>query len=167
MNSAQVCVFIEWSHIGLGCLLECQHCWALNSEFLSEGVGDLTDQSLEGKLADEELGCFLVFSYLAEGHGSWSESIGPLYAVISWSWFSGYLIGDQLFPWYFLGCWFPCCLFRSCHKFLKAEYSPSSPELNLSTHAYRYPHFPKQTRFPILINIFKKQFKTSVKEPSL
>ena len=55
VDGAQVGVLEEGDEVGLGSLLEGKHGRALESEFLLELVGNLSDQSLEGELSDEEI----------------------------------------------------------------------------------------------------------------
>ena len=78
VDGAEVGILEESDEVGFSGLLESEHGAALEAELLLEVVGDLTDESLEGELADEELGGLLVFSDLSEGDGSWSEFVGLL-----------------------------------------------------------------------------------------
>ena len=56
VDGAEVGVFEERNQVGLSCLLESQHCLALEPDFLFELSGALPHQSLEGKLSDEQVG---------------------------------------------------------------------------------------------------------------
>ena len=56
VDGAEVGVLEEADHVGFGGLLEGEHGGGLESEVLLEGRGDIADKSLEGELADEELG---------------------------------------------------------------------------------------------------------------
>ena len=56
MDGAEVGVLEERHQVGLCCLLERQHSLTLEANFLFELGGDLADQSLEGQLADEQVG---------------------------------------------------------------------------------------------------------------
>lgn len=51
----------------------------LEAEIGLEILGNLTDQTLEGELSDEELGRLLVTTDLTESDGSWLVSVGLLY----------------------------------------------------------------------------------------
>ena len=50
----------------------------LESEVGLEVLGDLTNQTLEWELSDEELSGFLVTTDLTESDGSWLVSVGLL-----------------------------------------------------------------------------------------
>lgn len=78
MDGAQVGVFEEGDEVGLSSLLEGKHSRRLESELLLELVGDLSDESLEGELPDEEIGGLLVLPDLSKGDCSWLESVGFL-----------------------------------------------------------------------------------------
>ena len=56
MDGAEVGVLEEADHVGFGGLLEGEHGGGLESQVVLELGSDLTDKSLEGELADEELG---------------------------------------------------------------------------------------------------------------
>ena len=55
VDGAEVGVLEEGDEVGLGGFLEGEHGGALEPQFLLELVGDLADESLEGKLSDEEV----------------------------------------------------------------------------------------------------------------
>jgi hypothetical protein len=55
VDSAEIGVLEERNEIGLGCFLESQDSLTLESDFLFELSGDLTDQSLEGQLSDKQI----------------------------------------------------------------------------------------------------------------
>lgn len=73
MDGAQVGVFEETDEVGLGSLLQSHHGRPLESEISLEVLGNLSDQSLEGEFADEELSALLVSTDLSE-----SDSSGPV-----------------------------------------------------------------------------------------
>ena len=81
VNGTEVGVFEETNHVGLRCLLEGEDSGGLEAEFASVLRGDFTDESLEGKFPDEELGALLETSDLTESDGAGSEAVGPLDAV--------------------------------------------------------------------------------------
>ena len=56
VDGAEVGVLEERDQICFGSLLKGEDCLALESHFLLEFGGDFADQSLEGQLADEEIG---------------------------------------------------------------------------------------------------------------
>lgn len=70
VDGAQVGVLEEGDEVGLDGLLERTDGGALEAEVGLEVLGDLTDQTLEGELADEELGRLLVATDLTESDGT-------------------------------------------------------------------------------------------------
>ena len=60
VDGAKIGVFEETDEISLAGLLKSHHSRALEAQVGLEVLGDLTDKSLEGQLADEELGALLV-----------------------------------------------------------------------------------------------------------
>ena len=81
MDGAEVGVFEESNEVSLGGFLEGEDGGALESEVVLELRGDLTDESLEGKLSDEELGALLESSDFTESNCAWSESVWLLDAA--------------------------------------------------------------------------------------
>ena len=63
----------------------------LEAEISLEILRDFSDETLEGKLADEKLGRFLVSSDFSKSDGSWSVSVRLLHASGRWSRFSSSL----------------------------------------------------------------------------
>ncbi len=78
VDGAEVGVFEETDHVGFGGLLEGEDGGRLESEVVLEVSGDVTDESLEGEFADEELSGFLEFSDFSESDGTGTESVGSL-----------------------------------------------------------------------------------------
>ena len=66
VDSAQVGIFKQASHIGLCCLLNGQDCLALESSFRVVASGDLTKDPLERMLGQNQIGAFLVLSDLSQ-----------------------------------------------------------------------------------------------------
>ena len=66
MDGAKVGVLEERDEVSLNRLLESADGRALEAEIALEVLCDLTDQTLEGKLADEELSRLLVATDLTE-----------------------------------------------------------------------------------------------------
>ena len=95
MDSAQVGVLEEADHVGFGGLLEGENGGALEAEVVLEVAGEVTDESLEGQLPDEELGALLEPSDLTEGDRAGAEAVGALDAtgVLGGA---GGLLGDVL-----------------------------------------------------------------------
>lgn len=56
MNCTEVSVFKERHQVGFGSFLEGKHSLTLESDFLLELGGDLTHQSLEGQLPNQQVG---------------------------------------------------------------------------------------------------------------
>ena len=55
VDGSQVGVLEEADQVGLSGLLQRQHCTGLEAKVGLEVLGDLTDEALEGQLADQEL----------------------------------------------------------------------------------------------------------------
>ncbi len=81
MDGAEVGVLEETNEVSLRGLLEGSDGGSLEAEVGLEVLGDLTDEALEGELADEELGRLLVATDLAEGDGTGAEAVGLLDAA--------------------------------------------------------------------------------------
>ena len=64
VDSAQVGVLEQTNEVALSCLLESHHRGRLEPKIGFVVLGDLTHETLEGQLADEELGGLLVLSDL-------------------------------------------------------------------------------------------------------
>ena len=75
VDGAEVGVLEETDHVSLRGLLESEDGAGLETELVSVLRGDLTDESLEGELSDEELGALLETSDLTESDGTGSESV--------------------------------------------------------------------------------------------
>ena len=61
------------SHISFAGFLKGHHGRALETQIGLEILSDLTDKTLEGQLADQEFGGFLVTTDLTKSHGSCKE----------------------------------------------------------------------------------------------
>ena len=96
VDGAQVGVLEKTNKVGLASLLEGHDGGALEAEISLEVLGDLTDKTLEGQLADQELGGFLVTTDLTESDGSRPVTMGLLDTSGSRGGFTGGL-GGQLF----------------------------------------------------------------------
>ncbi|KAH9845795.1 histone H3 [Teratosphaeria destructans] len=75
VDGAQVGVFEERDEVCLDGLLQGTDGRALEAEVALEVLGDLTDETLEGKLADEELGRLLVATDLTESDGTYDAML--------------------------------------------------------------------------------------------
>ena len=78
MNGAQVGILKETHKVGLGGFLEGQDSRSLETQITLEILGDLTDQTLKGKLSNQKIGALLVPTNLAKGDGSGPVSMGLL-----------------------------------------------------------------------------------------
>jgi histone H3 len=78
VDGSQVGVLEETDEVGLSGFLEGEHGRALEAEIGLEVLGNLTDETLEGELADQELGRLLVLSDLTESDGTGSVTMGLL-----------------------------------------------------------------------------------------
>ena len=96
MDGAEIGVLKEANHEGLGCLLEGEDGRGLEAEVGLEVLGDLTDEALEGGLADEEVGGLLVLADLAEGDGAGAVAVGLLDASGGGGGLAGGLGGELL-----------------------------------------------------------------------
>jgi histone H3 len=78
VDGGEVGVLEERDEVGLGRLLEGEDGRRLEAEVGLEVLGDLTDEALEGELADEELGRLLVATDLTERDGTRAVAVGLL-----------------------------------------------------------------------------------------
>ena len=81
VDGAKVSVLEEADHVGLGSLLEGENGGGLETELVSVLRGDLSNESLERQLSDEEFSGFLETSDLAESDCAGSEPMRFLDAV--------------------------------------------------------------------------------------
>ncbi|KAH9394929.1 hypothetical protein TYRP_004992 [Tyrophagus putrescentiae] len=81
VDGAQVGVLEEADQVGLAGLLQGHHGGRLEAQVGLEVLGDLADQTLEGQLADEQLGRLLVATDLTEGDGAGAVAMGLLHAA--------------------------------------------------------------------------------------
>ena len=100
MDGAEVGVLEDADQVGLGGFLEGHDGRGLESEIGLEVLGDLTDKSLEGQLADQKLGRLLVAADLTKGDGARSESVWLLHTTGGWGTLASGL-GGQLLAWGF------------------------------------------------------------------
>ncbi len=96
VDGAQVRVLEEANEVGLGGLLEGEDGGSLEAEVGLEVLGDLADETLEGELADEEVGGLLVTTDLTKGNGSRAVTVGFLDASGGRGGLAGSLGGELL-----------------------------------------------------------------------
>ena len=78
VDGAQVGVLEEADQVRLASLLKGHDGGALEAQVGLEVLGDLADQTLEGQLADQQLGALLVTTDLTESDGSGPVPVGLL-----------------------------------------------------------------------------------------
>ena len=71
VDSAQVRILEKTYEVRLGSLLKGKDGRSLESEVALEVLGDLTNETLEGELADQKIGRLLVTTDLTKGNGSY------------------------------------------------------------------------------------------------
>jgi len=96
VDGAQVGVLEETNEVGLGGFLESEDGGALETEVVLVLSSDLTDESLERELSDEEFSALLESADFAEGNGAWSEAVGLLDATSRGCLLGSSLVGDVL-----------------------------------------------------------------------
>jgi CRISPR/Cas system-associated protein Csm6 len=96
VDSAKVGVFKERDKVSLNGLLESTDRRRLEAEIRLEVLGDFTNQSLERKLANQELGRLLVTTDLTESDGTRLISVRLLDTTGRWCRFAGSLVGELL-----------------------------------------------------------------------
>ena len=114
MDGAQIGVFEQTDQIGLASLLQSHDSGALEPQVSLEVLGNLPHKSLEGQLADEELGGLLVSPDLPEGDCARPVSVRLLHASCGGCRFSGSL-GGQLLSWGLASSRFTSGLLGTCH----------------------------------------------------
>ena len=75
VDGAQVGVFEEGDEVGLDGFLKSTDGGGLETEVGLEVLSNFTDQTLEGKLADQELGRLLVTTDFTESDGTLGEAV--------------------------------------------------------------------------------------------
>ena len=98
MDGAQVGVLKETNQVSLRGLLESHDSRGLETQVSLEVLGNLTDKTLEGQLADEKLGGLLVTTDLTESDCAWAITMGLLDSSCGRGRFASCL-GGKLLPW--------------------------------------------------------------------
>ena len=114
VDGAQVGVLEQTDEVSLAGLLESHDSRGLESQVSLEVLGDLSHQTLEGQLADEELSGLLVSPDLTESHSSGPVSVGLLHSSSGWGSLPSSLDGQTL-PGSFSSSGFPSSLLGTCH----------------------------------------------------
>ena len=125
VDGAEVGVLEEANQVGFGCFLESEDGGGLESEVVLELSSNLSDESLEGELSDEELSALLEFSDFSESNSSWSESVGLLDSSLSGGGsLLGLLVSDVL-SWGLATSVLSSSLLGSCHFIVIFRIIPS------------------------------------------
>ena len=114
VDGAQVGVLKQTDEVSLAGLLEGHDGGALDAEVSLEVLCDLTDQALDGQLADETLSGLLVSPDLTESNSSWPVSVGLLDSSGSGGRLTGSL-GGELLPGGLASGGLPCGLLGTGH----------------------------------------------------
>ena len=96
MDRAKICVFKERDEVGLDGLLEGTNGGGLEAKIRLEVLGNLTNKTLEWKLADEKLGGLLVTTDLTESDGTRLITMGLLDTTGRWGRLASGLGGELL-----------------------------------------------------------------------
>src|SRR5579863_1641484 len=84
VNRAQVGVFKQTDQVGLASLLQRHDSRTLETQIGLEILSDLTNQTLEGQLADQQLGALLVTPDFTKCDRSGPVSVGLLHTSGGW-----------------------------------------------------------------------------------
>ena len=133
VDGAQVGILEESDQVGLASLLQSHHSAALEPEVSLEVLGNLPDEPLEGKLADEELGGLLVPPDLTESDGTGPVTVGLLDTAGGRGGFAGSLC-CQLFTGGFAAGRFTSSLLGTSHVVLSKvmkllNFKPEKPNI--------------------------------------
>ena len=115
VDGAQIGILEKTDHVGLSGLLEGQHCLRLESQIGLDLLGDLTNQSLERKLPDQQIGALLELANFSKRDCAGSEPMRLLDALVCHicSLTGGLLC--ELLAWGLRTRVLPCGLFCTCH----------------------------------------------------
>ena len=81
VDGAQVGVLEQRDQVRLGGLLQSHHSGSLETEIVLEVLRHLTDQSLEGQLADQQLRALLILADFTQSHSTGSVTMGLLHGA--------------------------------------------------------------------------------------
>ena len=114
VDGTQVGVLEKANKVSFGGFLKGQDGRSLESKVGLEVLGDLTNKTLEGQLADEKVGGLLVTTDLTKSDGSWAVTVG----LLDTSGGGGRLtscLGGELLSWSLSSSGFTCGLLGSGH----------------------------------------------------
>jgi len=109
MDSTQVGVFKEADQVGLTGFLQSSNSSTLKTEICLEVLGNFSDQTLEGKLPDEQLSWLLVSTNFSQGNSARPVAMRFLHSTSWWGTLSSSL-GCKLLSWSFTSSGLSCCL---------------------------------------------------------
>ena len=78
VDGTEVGVLHETDQVGLGGLLEGEDGVRLEAQVVLDLLGDLTDETLEGELANEQISALLELADLTKSHGTGTVTVGLL-----------------------------------------------------------------------------------------
>ena len=96
VNGAQVGILKQADEVGFRCLLESKDCRSLKAQITLEILSNLTNQALEGQLANEQVGRLLVAPNLAESDSTRTVTVRLLDTTSRGGGLSGCLGGKLL-----------------------------------------------------------------------
>jgi len=96
MDGTQVGVLKESDEVSLSSLLKSTNGGRLEAQISLEVLGDLTNQALEGELADQKLSGLLVATNLTKSDGAGAVAMGLLDSSSGWGRLAGGLGGELL-----------------------------------------------------------------------
>jgi len=114
VDGSQVGVLEETNEVSFSSLLEGHNGARLESEIGLEVLGDLTNQTLEWELSDQQLSALLITSDLTKSNSTRSISVGLLDSTVRWVRLSGSL-GSELLSWGLSSSGLSCGLLCSGH----------------------------------------------------
>ena len=114
VDGTQVGVLEKANKVSFGGFLKGQDGGSLESKIGLEVLGDLTNKTLEGQLADEKVGGLLVTTDLTKSDGSWAVTVGLLDTSGSGGRLTSCL-GGELLSWSLSSSGFTCGLLGSGH----------------------------------------------------
>ena len=100
VDGAQVGVFKQTNKVSLASFLKSHHSGALESQIGLEILSDFSHKALEGQLADQQLGGFLVTTDLTKSDCTWPVTMRFLDSTSGWRALTSCLCG-KLFAWSF------------------------------------------------------------------
>jgi histone H3 len=96
VDGAQVRVLEQANKVGLGGFLEGENGRSLEAKITLKILGDLTNETLEGELPDEEVGTLLVPADLTKSHGARAVTVGLFHSSGGRSGLAGSFGGELL-----------------------------------------------------------------------